>query len=280
MCHGALRLSEDLDFSAGRRSQEVSLDGMEESVTEGLLSKFDVRVRLKRPKDKPREFSDGVQMKRWYLIVDTDPDRSDIPSQRVKIEVSTSPHETCETRPVDMQIPGLDDEFEGLEVRCEALNEVFADKIISFASSTPHIRYRDVWDLDWISSQDGFDLSQAASLAEVKYGVYETGFGSVSKLLSEGVKRASLIWADPEFADQIRRSLPPTALEERGCDVRVLGDEVSALYGLVAQDLGVTLDDEALGCLHEKGLLSEPSVDDPLVGDDLEFGRGGDFPER
>ena len=90
LCYGAVRYSEDLDFTTALDLEESDLAGFRELLSDILRSKYDVGVRVKDPK-KIKHFEGGGSMKRWQVVVDTAPARPDLPSQKIKIEIAQIP---------------------------------------------------------------------------------------------------------------------------------------------------------------------------------------------
>ena len=70
LCYGAVRYSEDLDFTTALDLEESDLAGFRELLSDSLRSKYDVGVRVKDPK-KIKHFEGGGSMKRWQVVVDT-----------------------------------------------------------------------------------------------------------------------------------------------------------------------------------------------------------------
>ena len=84
LCYGAVRYSEDLDFTTALDLEESDLAGFRELLSDSLRSKYDVGVRVKDPK-KIKHFEGGGSMKRWQVVVDTAPARPDLTYQKIKI---------------------------------------------------------------------------------------------------------------------------------------------------------------------------------------------------
>ena len=47
----------------------------------------------------------------------------------------------------------LPDGYSDIFIPCETLEELYADKIISFINTEKYVRHRDIWDLHWIKQQ-------------------------------------------------------------------------------------------------------------------------------
>lgn len=52
--------------------------------------------------------------------------------------------------------------YDDLTIRCQTLEEILADKLISFSATDTHIRHRDLWDIPWIVRAQEIDFSAVA----------------------------------------------------------------------------------------------------------------------
>lgn len=91
LCYGAVRYSEDLDFTTALDLEESDLAGFQELLSDSLRSKYDMGVRVKDPK-KIKHFEGGGSMKRWQVVVDTAPARPDLPSRKSRLRSRKYPH--------------------------------------------------------------------------------------------------------------------------------------------------------------------------------------------
>lgn len=167
LCYGSPRFSEDLDFTAGERFDELPWDSLARDMGGRLSERFGTDVRVKEPRLK--RFNDGgTSMARWTVSVDTAPERLDMPSQRLKIEVASVPSHTSEMRRVATVLEP--ERPASPTVACQSLVEIAADKLVSFADTERYIRYRDLWDLPWIAAQGASDRDLMSSLVRMKHG--------------------------------------------------------------------------------------------------------------
>lgn len=210
LCYGAVRYSEDLDFTIAEDLTEADLSGFREVVSTELEHKYDVHVRVKEPK-KIKSFEGGATMKRWQVVVDTAPARPDLPSQKIKIEIAHVPSYTRELRILQENYP----ELEGMNAQpiagCQSLDEILADKIVSFSQQTLAPRYRDLWDIPWIASQPKRDLNAVADMTSKKLKDYQTK-SNESDLLENGLLRATQLLEGEVFAGEMKRFLPESIL--------------------------------------------------------------------
>lgn len=135
LCYGSLRYSEDLDFVAGDKFDSLPLDDFSKTLRSDLLKSYDTEVSVREPK-VVNDF-DGVGMRRWTVSVNTNIARPDLPKQRIKLEIASVPAHTSTIRRVAVNYPELDGMYDNLTIRCQTLEEILADKLIS---SPPPIR--------------------------------------------------------------------------------------------------------------------------------------------
>ena len=113
-----------------------------------MLRSYDTEVSVREPK-VVNDF-DGVGMRRWTVSVNTNIARPDLPKQRIKLEIASVPAHTSTVRRVAVNYPELAGMYDDLTIRCQTLEEILADKLISFSATDTHIRHRDLWDIPWI----------------------------------------------------------------------------------------------------------------------------------
>ena len=84
-CYGSPRLSEDLDFTGGADFQKADLDGLGQTLVEKLGVRYGLPVKVSEP------VKTGGNVSTWKLIVETRPQRRDLPSQRINIDICALP---------------------------------------------------------------------------------------------------------------------------------------------------------------------------------------------
>lgn len=169
LCYGSLRYSEDLDFVAGDKFDSLPLDDFSKTLRSDLLKSYDTEVSVREPK-VVNDF-DGVGMRRWTVSVNTNIARPDLPKQRIKLEIASVPAHTSTIRRVAVNYPELDGMYDNLTIRCQTLEEILADKLISFSATDTHIRHRDLWDIPWIVRAQEIDFSAVAALVATEHVV-------------------------------------------------------------------------------------------------------------
>lgn len=253
LCYGSARMSEDLDFAAGKAFDALDLDAFGAALKGALARTYDVAVRVREP--KVSHDPSGIGIRRWTVIVDTAPERPDLPSQRVKVEVASVPAYTAQVRQVRLAYPELPATYAQALVRCEEPEEIMSDKLLSFANSTHIPRHRDLWDIPWIASMPGLDMALVADLFGRKAKDYGCA-APLAELLNEAVARAGETIRSEAFSSQMRRFLPPALYDgsvARPGGLDALARRVEGSYRRVAHELGVAVAPEEA---HDAGDLA------------------------
>lgn len=208
--YGSERYSEDLDFTAGDFFSELDIDAFSSALRNDLLNAYDVEVRVKEP--KLQQEPGNITMKRWTVVVNTAPRRKDLPSQRIKMEIASVPSYSSEMRQIIPSYPGLPSHYSRILVKCQKLEEVLADKLISLANAEGHVRYRDLWDIPWLTMRPEVEKADVSGYFERKWSDYGCS-NSLAALIAVGRKRAMTEIESDAFAGQMRRFLPSDVYE-------------------------------------------------------------------
>jgi hypothetical protein len=190
LCHGSDRFSEDLDFAGG---------------VEFCAGKIEVRP-------KPAKAGAGqVKVDKWWISIETAPEHSDMPRQKIKLEIANIPARTKELLPL---LANYDSAraMPTVMVNTESLDEIMADKILAFPTSlrdkegrpvgvdNAKIRHRDIWDLAWLSRR-GAKLDPKLVAAKIgDYGI--EGYGA---LLDQAIELIPAIVKSRQFKAQMSR---------------------------------------------------------------------------
>lgn len=154
LCYGSNRFSEDLDFAGGPDFCSADLAQMKDCIEDYLGNRYGLEVTVREPNDLRAEPEyEEVKVDKWQISVTTAPVRKDLPRQRIKIEVANIPAYTHAWRQLVRNYTVLPDGYSDTLIRVETLEEVMADKLVSFPATTNRIRYRDMWDLIWLKQQ-------------------------------------------------------------------------------------------------------------------------------
>lgn len=160
LCYGNQRLSEDLDFDIYKDYHPEKLKSFAEK-TQQRFTELGIDVYVKPPKilrygDGIRNNFDHIRIDRWYITFSLTPEQSNIPHQKIKLEIATVPAYTRENRLLKSNYPSIISE-PNIIIPTESLTEIMADKLISLPASEKYIRYRDIWDLAWMANDKGIE---------------------------------------------------------------------------------------------------------------------------
>ncbi len=157
LCYGALRLSEDLDFSGGTAFDHRLLDDIEDVLRKRIGERYGLEVTVSPPK-----LADGRDRttNRWVARVVTRPaPRGSVGVQRIKIEIDNHRIPPDAQRlPIRQRHGHLEGSFGTFPIAAASLDDIASDKMIALPMSIlerAHPRYRDVWDLEWIDRRQG-----------------------------------------------------------------------------------------------------------------------------
>lgn len=153
MCYNSSRLSEDLDFNAGHDFKPSEFAGLEYEIQTYIQNKYETEVWVNKPTDE--QLGDTVS---WKISIVKEPNRPDLPRQKMHIDVCAIPSFDIIKRPLvnhyDIVVP-----TEGILVPVQTLQEILADKMIALAYRARRIKPRDIWDIVWIK-QRGIEISK------------------------------------------------------------------------------------------------------------------------
>ncbi len=238
LCYGNVRYSEDLDFTTAEELDAVDLAGFANVLSRALDAQYHLGIRVKEP-TSIKAFDGGGSLKRWQVIVDTAPERPDLPSQRIKIEIARIPSYDAAPRFLSINYPELPQSFANMLIRCQSTDEILADKLISFANSSQTPRYRDLWDIPWIIGNRGWHVDEVARMVKLKHGDYGCVL-QLPELLASGGERAAALATSHEFAQQMQRFIPRSSYDAtlgRPGYAEALAIRIKETYGAVMREL-------------------------------------------
>lgn len=199
LCYRSSRLSEDLDFTAGIDFKPSSLSGMGEHLRKHLETKYGLNVAVHEPTLSTSDTST------WKVTLEKYPNRKDLPSQKMHIDICALPSFDRTFRPVFNHY-GVPSSIAGLPIPVQSQQEILADKMVAFAFRQRRIKPRDVWDIVWLK-QNG--IEQNLELIQKKLAVREKSLEDYTSLTS---KHADMILTDSEtkrdFNQEMGRFLP------------------------------------------------------------------------
>jgi hypothetical protein len=150
----------------------------------------------------------GTKVERWQINIATEPERKDLPTQKIKIEVVNVPAYSRAPLSLQQNYEFLPDGYSDTLIMTESLDEIMADKLISLVSCQRYIRYRDVWDLRWLK-QEGAVVNAEYILSKISDYQEQNYQEELSKIIS----RIDEIIKSKEFKNEIMRFIPTNVLE-------------------------------------------------------------------
>ena len=238
LCYGSHRFSEDLDFVGGYGFANAQLRQIKDCIMDHIGARYGLDVEVKTPKEMREEPTyQGLEVDRWQVSVTTNPGQKNLPMQKIKLEVANVPAHTRELTTLDRNYSFLPPSYQDLLLPVETLDEILADKIVSLSACQDYIRYRDIWDIRWLS-QTGANIN--ASLIEAKVEDYQSR--NFSQSLEKMMTDVKSITASKTFAMEMSRFIDsrvrqntidrPGYLESIGARVsRILSRANMELYG-------------------------------------------------
>jgi len=199
-CYGSNRLSEDLDFTGGADFKREQLMALGDVLISHLKVKYDLAVDV----SEPRRETGNVDT--WKLKVITHPKQSNIPTQRINIDICAIP--SYEPKPMMLlNHYGIDMGTSGLILQAESREEILANKLVALALRPNRIKNRDLWDIAWLRQQ-AVDLPLSLVVKKIADHKQTTDGYSVlleqrmTQLQNDSTHQAS-------FSQEMRRFLPP-----------------------------------------------------------------------
>ena len=204
LCYGASRLSEDLDFAGGPGFTRQDVAGISEVVRSHLVSRYGLEVSLKEPKPRKKEIG-GVAVDTWQITVVTNPEHLHLPRQRIKIDIATMVSRSTELQAIRKNYQVLPSGLEGLLVPVMSIQEILTNKLVSLPASAyrNHIRYRDIWDIAWLSLEGVSIKPEWLTGRMSEFGIVDYGerVAAIQKILDEPV-------TIERFKEEMARFLP------------------------------------------------------------------------
>lgn len=199
VCYNSNRLSEDLDFTAGLDFTTSAMTGMGDHLQEYLAKKYELKVAVHEPTLSNTDTST------WKITIEKFPNRPDLPSQKMHIDICALPSFEREFRPAidhyNIQSPII-----GLPIPVQSKEEILADKMVAFAFRARRIKPRDVWDIAWLKQGN---VEQNAQLISQKLEVRNKTISEYAELTT---KHAAMLKNDlstqKDFAQEMSRFLP------------------------------------------------------------------------
>ncbi|MEE8735951.1 nucleotidyl transferase AbiEii/AbiGii toxin family protein [Bifidobacterium subtile] len=204
LCYGAERYSEDLDFAGGQGFNRSDLATLKDCIEESVGRRYHVSANVKSPKKNDSTIAT------WTVEVDTSPRHTDIPRQRIKIEVASVDAHDAIARTLNVNYEGLPNSYADIILNVESQNEILADKVEAFVCS-PHLRYRDLWDLAWLGKQPSIDMEKVVELRKLKESdyreieLYKERYPTIQEKLANAFESG-------DFLSELSRFLPASVI--------------------------------------------------------------------
>lgn len=145
-CYSGVRLSEDLDFTGGSNFSRDDLASMGQILQSSLYEKYGLKVAVSEP------LKDNSNVSTWKIKIETRPEAMSLPAQRINIDICAVP--SYERLPMMLINPyNVEMGTSGLIIQAQSREEIYTDKLIAFALRPNRIKYRDLWDIQWLHSQ-------------------------------------------------------------------------------------------------------------------------------
>lgn len=210
LCYSSNRFSEDLDFAGGRNFCSEQLFEIKACIEKYVGDRYGLEVVVKEPKvlKKEPDYAD-IKVDKWQISVTTNPGKSTLPKQRIKIEIANIPAYTQNLRMLTKNYDQLPSGYSDLIIRVEELTEIMADKLVSFPAAARNIRYRDMWDLVWLYQQGA---KPDAELVMKKITDYKLNDEFEGWLQARIESLPSLVAGD-RFKGEMKRFLPVSVVE-------------------------------------------------------------------
>lgn len=205
LCHGAVRFSEDLDFSGGKAFDHVLLDDVGDVLRDRIGRQYELEVETRTAN-------------RWVARMVTRPSNSNarLGVQRIKIEVDDrEPPSTSAPTSIYQHYRHVVGDYAPLVVRSVPLEDICSDKLIAFPVSVAerqNPRYRDVWDVLWIAQQT---RNVDAIVQATKGKVESRGLGERFNQVADGAaNRMDAIVNSDAFSTTLRRFLRESTADQ------------------------------------------------------------------
>ena len=233
LCHGAVRFSEDLDFSGGKAFDHALLDDIGDVLQDGIGRQYELEVTVSAPKLA----NETRTANRWVARIVTRPSNSNarLGVQRIKIEIDDrEPPSTSAPRSIYQHYKHVVGHYAPLVVRSVPLEDICSDKLIAFPMSVAerqNPRYRDVWDVLWIAQQ----TRNVDVIVQTTKGKAESrGLGErFNQVVDAAVDRMDAIVNSDAFGDTLRRFLRESTAEQTIGDANYREYMVSAMQSLL-----------------------------------------------
>lgn len=202
--HGGERLIENLEFVAGEEFSPSDFSPIKLVIEEFFFDRFGLNAEVIEPIIASGDLeSRGITVIRRRVDVTINPERRELPKQRIKIEFANVPAHTKEIISVRTHYDFLPDGYDDVLIISVALKEVMADKLISLPATTREIQYRDIWDLYWLVRR-----RTEVDTNLVKQKITDYHLSDYTDSLNRTIERFPDIVNSSEFHVELQKLLP------------------------------------------------------------------------
>lgn len=206
-CYGSIRLSEDLDFYGGSDFHREQLDGFPEHLQQVLMDKYGLPIDVLTPKPSSQSKVDT-----WKVSIITRPERKGLPAQRIHLDICALP--SCDPRPqVLRNLYGVEMGTSGLIVQAASREEILADKYVALALRLGRIKFRDLWDIHWLTQSTVFLHPEWVLEKANLHGYSSSDFLKKLELRIQALEQEPRLRSD--FLAELQRFLPLAHIENR-----------------------------------------------------------------
>jgi len=203
-CYGSNRLSEDLDFTGGADFSRDQLTRLKETLETRLTKKYEIPITVSEPKAEKQGNVDT-----WKLRVITQPERPDMPAQKIHMDICAVPSYQVNPRTLQNHY-GINLGTEALIINAQSREEIFADKLVAFAMRPGRLKYRDLWDITWLSQHNIEPAYELIARKLVDHGE------ELEEFVARAGERMNALKSDGRHQDQfsfeMSRFIPPERL--------------------------------------------------------------------
>lgn len=234
MMYQSNRMSEDLDFAGGEDFDFDQLSELKALLLTELRASHDLEIHIHEPDLAKLNQNNPVAVGRWKISIQTEPQKTHLPWQRVRLEIANVKAHTRNLRPLNKTYPEVPDAYTNTLVYCESLEEICADKVVALALRR-RIKARDLWDLTWLNQNR---IRANARLVEQKFKDYQRsdGLDALKSRLLEVPTYLQSGAFENEMSRFVHSATAATTLEREGF-TNYVQDTVVSMISQVVQEL-------------------------------------------
>lgn len=210
LCHGSKRYSEDLDFVGGLDFANAQVKDIKAILEDHIGSRYGLECYIKEPKtarDAPSP--DKITVDVWKVVVVTSPEHTDLPRQKIKIEVANVPAHTSEVQILRPNYDFLALGYDTIRMQTEQIHEIMADKVEAFPNMIlSHIRNRDIYDIGFMR-QKGVKIDPDL----IRRKIHDYKVEDYEKKLAIAIERLPEIIESESFRKEMQRFIASQNLD-------------------------------------------------------------------